>query len=107
MSQFHPDEAAFSTLKDKVVVLTGGATGIGAAVVKRLHESGALVVFGDVASEAASSLVSSLKGDNVTFVSCDVTKYDQIYNLFKVANDKYGRVDHAASIAGIFETGKW
>ena len=40
-------------------------------------------------------------------MKCDVTKYDDIYNLFKTAYDKYGRVDHAVSSAGIFEAGNW
>lgn len=34
-----------------------------------------------------------------------MTKYNDIYNLFKKAHDKHGRVDHAISCAGIFEVG--
>jgi NAD(P)-dependent dehydrogenase (short-subunit alcohol dehydrogenase family) len=36
-----------------------------------------------------------------------VTNYADIYNLFKVAHDKYKRVDHAVSCAGILERGAW
>jgi len=111
MSQFIPEESSFTILRDKVVVLTGGATGIGAATIVRLHTAGALIVFGDIAAEAAEKLVSSLQssspGGQVAFVQCDVTKYEDIYNLFRIAYDKYGHIDHAVSCAGIFEQGKW
>jgi NAD(P)-dependent dehydrogenase (short-subunit alcohol dehydrogenase family) len=41
------------------------------------------------------------------FVECDVTKYDDIYKLFRKAYDWYGHVDHAISCAGIFEQENW
>jgi NAD(P)-dependent dehydrogenase (short-subunit alcohol dehydrogenase family) len=112
MAEFIPDEAKFADLKGRIVVLTGGATGIGAATVIRLHGIGARVVFGDIANEPAQELVSSLEtsssaGGEVSFVHCDVTNYDDIYNLFKVAYNKYGRIDHAFACAGIFEKGQW
>ena len=53
MAQFVPDESSFSALTDKVVVLTGGATGIGAVTITQLYEAGAIVVFGDIAKEHA------------------------------------------------------
>ena len=105
-NEFIPDEARFSKLADKVIVLTGGATGIGAATVHRLHAAGAHVVFGDINEKAGEHLATSL-GSHVTFVPCDVTKYADLYRLLKTAHDKHGRVDHAVSIAGIFEQGKW
>lgn len=112
MAEFVPDEARFADLKGKVVVLTGGATGIGAATVTQLHSVGARVVFGDTATEPAEELVSSLNispsaGGEVSFVHCDVIEYDNIHNLFKVAFEKYERIDHAFACAGIFEKGNW
>lgn len=113
MADFIPDEAEFKKLKEKVIVITGGATGIGAATVTRLHGVGAFVVFGDIAVQPAEALVSSLNtssslaGGEVSFVPCDVTQYDDIYSLLKAAYDKYGRVHHAFACAGIFEQGAW
>lgn len=106
MSSFVPEEAHCSALKDKVVVLSGGSTGIGAATVKRLHQAGAVVVFGDIATGPAQELVKELK-ERVSFVPCDVTEYDDLYHLFKQAHELHGSVDHAVSIAGIFERGAW
>lgn len=65
-------------------------------------EHGANVIFGDVNVAAAHELSAS-----ATFVECDVTKYDDIYQLFRKAHDQFGRVDHAISCAGIFEQGNW
>lgn len=69
---------------------------------KLLVEYGANIIFGDVNVAAAQEL-----GTSATFVECDVTKYDDIYQLFKKAYDQFGRVDHAVSCAGIFEQGNW
>jgi NADP-dependent 3-hydroxy acid dehydrogenase YdfG len=123
MAEFKPVVSAFSKLKSKVVVLSGtvlqllgrlslsidvkagGSTGIGAATARLLHQHGAQVVFGDVNKTAAEELVQAHQG--VEFRHCDVTKYDDIYDLFRYTHDKYKRVDHAMSCAGIFEQGNW
>lgn len=111
MAEFIPDEASFVNLRGKVIVVTGGATGIGRATVIRLHSVGAMVVFGDIASQPAIALVSNLNTSpsigEVSFFQCDVTKYDDIYNLVKSAYDKYGRIDHVFPCAGVFEQGQW
>ena len=108
MSQFNPERSEFRKLQGKVVVLTGGANGIGAATVRLLHGVGALVVFGDLATSAAETLLSSLgHPDTITFLTTDVTKYADQLGLFKTAHRKYGRVDHAVPLAGLVEQGKW
>lgn len=63
------------------------------------------MVVGDINAQAAEQLSKSHA--DVSFVQCDVTKYEDIYNLFKTAHDKYGHIDHAVSCAGIFEMGNW
>jgi len=84
------------------LLCSGGSTGIGAATVKLLVEHGANVVFGDINVAAAHE-----PGTSATFLECDVTKYDDIYQLFKKTYDQYGRIDHAISCAGTFEQGNW
>ena len=112
MAEFIPDASKFTSLKNKVVVLTGGATGIGAATVTRLHSAGAFVVFGDINTQAAEELIknltaSSSSDQDISFIPCDVANYSDIYALFKHAYDKHARIDHAFACAGIFETGSW
>ena len=107
MSHFLPEEARFGDLAGKVVVLTGGATGIGAATVRRLHTAGSIIVFGDTNVAASRILTESLGHDRLRWMPCDVTNYDDLYNLFRTTYNNFGRIDHAISIAGIFEQGKW
>ena len=74
-------------------------------------KSGATVFFGDTATKPAEELVSALSDGSqpgsIFFQYCDVTKYDDLYNLFKAAYDKLGQIHHAVSSAGIFEQGAW
>lgn len=112
MNRVTPRAITFDSVKGKVVVVSGGANGIGAATVERLYNDQAKVVFGDTEEDAANELVTRLSsqdgdGGEVRFVKCDVTEYADVYKLFKIAYDKYGQVDHAFAIAGILEKGKW
>ena len=85
----------------------GGANGIGAATVRLLYEKGAKVVFGDLNVTASELLVSSLNSEHVTALKTDVTSYEDNLALFRMALERYGKVDHAISIAGIMEQGDW
>jgi len=74
--------------------ILGGANGIGAATVRLLHEAGASIVFGDVATKAAEALLSSLSNPStITFLPTDVTKYADNIALFKTALQIYGSVE--------------
>lgn len=104
--QFQPSDA--SVLKDKVVVLTGGALGVGAALVRQLHASGAHVFFGDVLDEPGAALAKDLYSNSKTsiqFIHCDVTSYDDNLKLFDAALKAHGRIDHAVANAGLGEQG--
>lgn len=95
-------------LKDKVVVLTGGALGVGASVVRILHSAGAHIFFGDVLDEPGTALEQELSTNSKTtikYVHCDVTSYEQNIQLFHAALKAFGRIDHAIANAGIGEQG--
>ena len=106
-TQFYPSDS--SVLRDKVVVLTGGALGVGSHVVRLLRSAGAHVVYGDVLDEPGAALEKelSLSSSNgtVKFVHCDVTSYSQNLNPFDTAFQAHGRVDHAIAVAGLGEQG--
>lgn len=58
-------------IQDNVFIVTGGASGLGAATARMLAENGATVVIADVQAEAGQALAEELKGQ---FVLCDVTQ---------------------------------
>jgi NAD(P)-dependent dehydrogenase (short-subunit alcohol dehydrogenase family) len=85
-------------LQDRVVVVTGGGSGIGLASARRLASEGARVVVGDLdvaVGEAAAAEVGGL------FVAVDVSDEPQVEALFQAAADAYGSVDVAFNNAGI------
>lgn len=111
MAEFDPQRSRFSQLKDKVIVLSGGSSGIGEALVTLAHSQGAHVFFGDISEEAGQKLTSQLAqtssntSGTATFVKCNVSRYSDIYSLFNAALSTHGRVDHAVACAGIVEQG--
>lgn len=109
MARFDPNHKTLrlSALENSVVVLSGGATGIGAATVQDLFSRGAIVVFGDVNSAAAEAVVKSTSPERVHYVKTDVRSYEQVRNLFQFALTRYGRVDHAIANAGVLEHPGW
>jgi NAD(P)-dependent dehydrogenase (short-subunit alcohol dehydrogenase family) len=109
MTHFNPkhESLAISGLKDSIVIITGGAEGMGCAAVKLFNSHGAKVIFGDYNSDASNELVSSLASDSVHFIKMDVRSYHDNLKLFKFAMSKYGRVDHAIANAGVMEKPGW
>ncbi|QKX53753.1 uncharacterized protein TRUGW13939_00833 [Talaromyces rugulosus] len=108
MPEFKPDFKSFSNLKDKVVVLTGGANGIGEKIVTSLYKIGAHVVFFDIEGPTCEAVVHRLKSEisssgSLDYVVGDITKYNDVLALFQRAFEKHGQVDHALCIAGITE----
>ncbi|RIB23951.1 hypothetical protein C2G38_1958593 [Gigaspora rosea] len=83
-------------IKDKVVIVTCGANGIGAALVRRLVLEGARVIFGDIDKESGHELVTELNKNNkinVIFVFCDETNFIHPRQLFDTAQNKFGDID--------------
>jgi len=67
--------AAYPSLKDRVVLITGGASGIGAAMVEAFVAQGAAVAFVDILAEEAQALAQRLQeiGKPPLFIYCDLT----------------------------------
>ncbi|KAK4928405.1 hypothetical protein LTR49_004812 [Elasticomyces elasticus] len=103
-TQFHPHAG---NLEGKVVVLTGGALGVGSCIVRHLHVAGAHVFFGDVLDQPGQALERELSRDDakVKFIHCDVTLYADNLALFDAAYTACGRIDHAIANAGLGEQG--
>jgi NAD(P)-dependent dehydrogenase (short-subunit alcohol dehydrogenase family) len=85
-------------LEGRVAVVTGGASGIGLATVRRLAAEGAHVVIGDLDPAAGKAAADEVGG---LFVATDVTDPVGVENLFQQAFDTFGSVDIAFNNAGI------
>jgi xanthoxin dehydrogenase len=87
-------------LKDKIAVITGGASGIGAATVERFVQEGCRVVIGDIQAGPGEAFAARF-GAAAKFMVCDVTKEDQVAGLVDFAVKQFGRLDVMFNNAGI------
>ena len=88
-------------LKDKVVVITGAAGGIGKATALRFAEEGADIVVADFADGAATVAEVEAKGRKAIYVQTDVTNIDSAKAMIAKAIETFGRVDVLINNAGI------
>jgi NAD(P)-dependent dehydrogenase (short-subunit alcohol dehydrogenase family) len=84
----------------KVAVVTGGASGIGAAVVRRLADDGARVVLVDANGDGAGELANALEGE-IHAVEADVSSEAGVHAYMHEAVDRFGRIDLYHLNAGI------
>jgi NAD(P)-dependent dehydrogenase (short-subunit alcohol dehydrogenase family) len=89
-------------LKDKVAVVTGGAQGIGEAVVRAFADEGAHVVVADVAIDKAEALARELGGRSFA-VKVDVRDRASIDAMVQAAVDRLGGVDILVNNAAVFD----
>jgi NAD(P)-dependent dehydrogenase (short-subunit alcohol dehydrogenase family) len=86
-----------------VCLVTGGASGIGAACVEAFAAAGYCVMFGDVQDSKGKALAQKL-GNKVAFIQLDVRVEDDFAQAIRVALDRWGRLDclvNNAAIAGV------
>ena len=82
--------ARYPSLKGAVFLVSGGATGIGADIVKAAHDQGAKVAFLDIQDTEGAALAASLPGS--LFLSCDLTKPEAITKAVAEVKDKLGAI---------------
>jgi 3-hydroxyacyl-CoA dehydrogenase/3-hydroxy-2-methylbutyryl-CoA dehydrogenase len=80
--------------------VAGGASGLGEATVRALHERGAEVTIADVNADKGEALVTDL-GERATFVQCDVTDEDQVNGAVKQAAQSRGGLRISVCCAGV------
>jgi NAD(P)-dependent dehydrogenase (short-subunit alcohol dehydrogenase family) len=86
----------FPDLFRKTAFVTGGASGIGAAIVRRLHAQGAQVAFVDVDDTAARQLCEELErepGCHPFYQHCDLTQLDQLKRAVDAVLARWQRID--------------
>jgi len=87
-------------VKDRVAIVTGGAAGIGAGTVERLHEEGAYVVICDLQTQKGEALAARL-GGRTRFIHTDVTQEADIEAAVALAISAFGKLDIMVNNAGI------
>lgn len=92
-----------TTLTDKVLLITGGASGIGRATVRRCAEKGATVIVADLNLDGAKAVADEVAaaGGTAHAVAVDVSDFAAVERAVQSAVDAFGRLDGIFNNAGI------
>ena len=90
-------------MKDKVVLVTSGAAGIGKATVERFAEEGAKVIICDLSKEAGKKVAEAIQGE---FYKVNVTDRQAVQAWVDEVVAKHGRIDVIVNNAGIVRDGQ-
>lgn len=85
-------------------LVTGGAAGIGLAIVTNLRDKGYRVMIADRDLAVAQQVVAEL-GPRVEAVACDVSRTDSVEDALKVLHERYDRLDSLFTCAGVANPG--
>src|SRR5581483_4754123 len=94
---------AMSSASTRVAIVTGGAAGIGQAIVRKLASEGVAVAIADRDVESARALAAELAGSGagVAAVRADVADAASLESMLAQTLDRFGRVDYLVNNAGI------
>ncbi|KAL5513354.1 hypothetical protein ACEPAH_3753 [Sanghuangporus vaninii] len=106
-----PDEDLLrhaSRVSGQVIIITGGASGIGRAAVLEFAKRGAKIVIGDINTKASEELVNAIRisGGTAIWRVCNVLDYEDQRSLFEFALEEFGSIDVVIANAGVREMGK-
>src|SRR4051812_34564795 len=95
-------------LTGKVVLITGGANGIGEATARLCAERGAMLVIADMNQQAGESVAASIReqGMQADYIQTDVRDAEQVRALIDFTQQKHGRLDKLVCAAGVLR-GPW
>ena len=98
-----PEPLRGERLKDKVVVITGGAQGIGEAIVACFQAQQAKVVIGDIQGDKVEQVAAGWRerGGDVLALKTDVTQPQELNALIELAVTRHGRIDVLVNCAGV------
>ena len=90
-------------LKDKVILITGGSSGIGKSTAELVASEGAVVVIGDIQDEEGKETASKIvkNGHQASYLRMDVTDFESVKKVTEEVSSRHGRLDGAFNNAGI------
>ncbi|XP_055082526.1 15-hydroxyprostaglandin dehydrogenase [NAD(+)]-like [Periophthalmus magnuspinnatus] len=98
-------------LSGKVALVTGGAMGIGRAMVEELLKHGAKVALLDMNAETGKSLLETLETkfgkDKTLFFECNIQSEEQLKAAFQKTVETFGGLDIVCNNAGVFNESEW
>lgn len=86
------NEAVYPSLNNKIVVITGGGSGIGESITRSFIKQGAKVAFLDFNEKDSIKLIKDLNTDNLHFEFCDLRDIEQLKNSIKKISSKFGPI---------------
>jgi len=92
-------------LKGMVALVTGGASGLGAATAKRILSQGGQVVVADLPSSNGQKFVEGLGSPDIIFTPVDVTSEGDVKNSLAMTIEKFGHLNACVNCAGIGHAG--
>ncbi|PNS14348.1 Carbonyl reductase family member 4 [Sphaceloma murrayae] len=102
MAKIPVDKSLWGNLREKTVLITGGANGIGKTAVRLFAEQGARVAIGDLDAVNGQALADEL-GSSVLFQKTDVTDWVSLRSIFTATKAKFGSIDHVIANAAMPE----
>ncbi|CAM4340456.1 SDR family oxidoreductase [Gillisia limnaea] len=92
-----------NNIKDKVVIITGGSSGLGEATARHLASKGAKVVIAARRKEKLENIAADIRknGGTVSVVQTDVTKREEVKQLIASTKKEYGKIDVLINNAGL------
>lgn len=89
-------------MRDKIALVTGGASGIGQAAVRGFSERGAKLVIADIADDAGQALAKEIEagGGSAVYMHADMTLEDHVARVMAEIGEKFGRLDIAFNNVG-------
>lgn len=95
----------FAIVKGKIILITGGGSGIGLSLARLCHERSARIVIGDLKLvEEANEWINQVPKEDVVWAKCDVTNWQDLHDLISASVKHFGDVpDVYVPSAGVFE----
>src|SRR3954451_16612590 len=91
-----PEFASYPSLRGRVIVVTGGASGIGEKIVEQFARQSAKVAFLDIQNNAGTQLAQRIRATGTfvpDFFHCDLTDVDALQKSMQAIISKFGTVD--------------